>query len=261
MPRKREMFERTDVPEPSPLRNVIGALVAVAAVAATIMVVVFTWNRANLESHLGDNALEEAVHDLSQYGVASPPAGRSGTGDAVHCTLLLTTSSIDAQGASLEDARILAINATKGSAVLVNLPVDLALTVDGSPTTLSELCVKEGYASCVVPLGRAAGLRFSNGVVVSTDDVLGSAAQLAGTDPGELLDSAEAFISRIRTDMDASGLLELAEHLSQVDMSSLASVDVPLVAESVTDEEGNVSTTDRQVVDEGELGVLIGLFA
>lgn len=261
MPRKREMFERTDVPEPSPLRNVIGAMVAVAAIAATVVAVVFAWNRANLESHLGDSALEEAVHDLAEYGVASPPAGRSGTGDTVYCTLLLTTSGIDTQNAPLEDARILAIDSTKGSAVLVNLPVDLALTVDGSPTTLSELCAKEGYASCVVPLGRAAGLRFSNGVVVSADDILGSAAQLAGTDPDGLLSSAKTFVSRIRTDMEAGELLELAEHLSQVDMSSLASVDVPLKAESVTDEEGNVSTTDRQVIDEGELGVLIGLFA
>lgn len=261
MPRKREMFERTDVPEPSPLRNVIGAMVAVAAIAATVVAVVFAWNRANLESHLGDNALEEAVHDLAEYGVASPPAGRSGTGDTVYCTLLLTTSSIDTPTASLEDARILAIDATKGSAVLVNLPVDLALTVDGNPTTLSELCAKEGYASCVVPLGRAAGLRFSNGVVVSADDILGSAAQLAGTDPDDLLSSAKTFVSRIRTDMEVGELLEFAEHLSQVDMSSLASVDVPLKAESVTDEEGNVSTTDRQVIDEGELGVLIGLFA
>ena len=261
MPRKREMFERTDVPEPSPLRNLIGAVVAVAAVAAAIAVAVLAWNRANLESHLGESALKDAVHDLAQYSVASPPAGRSGTGDTVYCTLLLTADSLDAQGASLEAARILAINATKGTSVLVNLPVDLALTVDDEPTTLSELYSSGGYASCVVPLGRASGLRFSNGVVVSTEDVLGDAAKLAGSDADELLDSASEFVTGIKTNLDAEGLLEFAEHLSQVDLSSLATVDAPLMAETTTDEEGNVTATERQVIDPGQLGVAIGLFA
>ena len=118
-------------------------------------------------------------------------------------TLLLTADSLDAQGASLEAARILAINATKGTSVLVNLPVDLALTVDDEPTTLSELYSSGGYASCVVPLGRASGLRFSNGVVVSTEDVLGDAAKLAGSDADELLDSASEFVTGIKTNLDA----------------------------------------------------------
>lgn len=255
------MFERTDVPEPSPLRSVVGAVIAVAAVAAAIAVTFFAWNRANLESHLGDGELAGALSDLSQYGVASPPAGRSNTGDTVLCSLLLTASGLDSPGATLEGAHILAINSTKGTATLVSLPVDLALTVDGDPTTLSELFSAQGHAACVVPLGRAAGLRLSSGVIVSTGDVLEEAARLAGSDAGELLDSAADLVSRIRTNLSPAGLLEFAEQLSQVDLGSISAVDAPLKAESVTDEEGNVSATGRQIIDEGELGVMIGLFA
>ena len=87
MPRKRERFERTDVPEPSPRRNVIGAVVAVVAIAATVAVVMFAWNRANLESRMGDNALGDAL--LSQAGSAGPSEGYVDTGNEVHSTLLL----------------------------------------------------------------------------------------------------------------------------------------------------------------------------
>ena len=50
MPRRRERFERSDVPRASTHRSVIGAVVCVAVFAAIAAVVVFLWNRVTLES-------------------------------------------------------------------------------------------------------------------------------------------------------------------------------------------------------------------
>lgn len=257
MPRKRERFERTDVPEPSPRRNVIGAVVAVVAIAATVAVVMFAWNRANLESRMGDNALEDAL--LSQAGSAGPSEGYVDTGNEVHSTLLLTSDSLE-DGGSLTSARILSVNATAGTAALVNVPTDLALTVDDQPTTLGELFSSQGYAACVAPLGSAAGIGFDN-AILATGDVLEEAAQLAGSGTENLVRSASGFLSKIRTNMDATGLLSFAETLSSIGVANLAVSDAPLVAETTTDEAGNVSETGRQVIDRTQLGVAIGRFA
>ena len=61
--------------------------------------------------------------------------------------------------------------------------------------------------------------------------------------------------------MDATGLLSFAETLSSIGVANLAVSDAPLVAETTTDEAGNVSETGRQVIDRTQLGVAIGRFA
>ena len=260
MPRKRERFERTDVPEPSPRRNLIGGVVAVAALVLTAAVVMFAWNRANLESRMGDRSLAGAVADLSARTLAGPADGYVTTGNEVSSTLLLTADSLDEQGGTLTAARILSVNSTTGTATLVNVPVDLALTADDQATTLSELFSSQGCAACVVPLGRAAGLGFGN-VILATDDVLEEAAQLAGSDAGTLMRSASGFISKIRTNMDAGALLSFAETLAAIGVPNLAVADAPLMAETTTDEAGNIVETGRQVIDQTQLGVAVGCFA
>ena len=125
--RDRERFERTDVPEPSPRRNLVGAIVAVAALVATAVVVILAWNRASLESRMGDSALGDAL--ASEAGSVGPSKGYVDTGNEVHSTLLLTSDSLD-DGGSLSEARILSVNSTAGTATLVSVPTDLALTVD-----------------------------------------------------------------------------------------------------------------------------------
>lgn len=257
--RERERFERIDVPEPSPRRNLIGAIVAVAALVVTGVVVLLAWNRASLESRMGDTSLSDAVSTLAQYDQASPSGGYTVSEDSISCMLLLTSDSLDEQGGTLSAARILAINSTQGTAALVNVPVDLALTVDDAPTTLSELFSSQGYAACVVPVGRAAGVSF-DGVILATGDVIEEAAQLAGSGTQNLVRSASGFLSKIRTNLDATGLLSLAEQLSSIGTSNLATSDAALVAETATDEEGTTTETGRQILDRTQLGVAIGRF-
>ena len=257
MARKRERFERTDVPSPSPRRNAIGAVVCVAALAVAALVVVLVWNHVSQDTNLGDVSLGDAIGQQT----AAPGAGEGYVAtEGVSCTLLLTADSLDEQGATLSAARILAVNEAQGTASLVSLPTDLALTVDGGQTTLAELFSSEGYAACVVPVASAAGVSFSN-VVLATSDVLEEAASLAGQGTADLVSSASGLLSRIRTNMDATGLLSLAESLSAIGVSNLSASDAPLVAEMTTDEEGNAQETGRQVLDQTQLGLALGTLA
>lgn len=255
MARKRERFERTDVPVPSQRRNVVGAVVCVAVLALTAAVVWFVWGRVSAESNLGDVSLGEA---LGQQAAPEAAEGYVAV-DGVSCTLLLTADSLD-DGAALTSARILAVNAAQGTASLVNLPTDLALTVGDSQTTLAELFSSEGYDACVVPLASAAGVSFEN-VVLATGDVIEEAASLAGQSTQELMSSASGLLSSIRTNLDATGLLDLAETLSPIGTANLATSDAPLVAETVTDEAGNATETGRQVLDRTQLGLALGTLA
>ena len=175
MARKRERFERIDVPREGPYRNLIGAVVCIVVIAAVAVIVSMTWNRANLESRMGDKGLGEAISTLSQYDAAAPGSGYVETEDELHLTLLLTADSLDAQGASLTGASILSVNSTQGTASLVSVPVDLSVTVNDEAMTLAELFSSQGYSSCVVPLGVACGVRFDD-VVLATGDVLEDAA-------------------------------------------------------------------------------------
>lgn len=257
--RNRERFERTDVPEPSAHRNLIGAIVAVAALAATAAVVYLAWNRASLESRLGDSSLSGAVAALAQYDEAGPSGGYAVSEDDISVTLLLTADSLDETGGTLTAARILSVNATQGTAALVNVPADLALTVDETPTTLAELFSSQGCAACVLQLGLAAGVSFDS-VVLATGDVIEEAAQLAGSGSDNLVRSASGFLSKIRTNMDAAGLLAFAERLAAVGTANLAVSDAALVAEVATNEDGTAAETGRQTLDKTQLNVAIGRF-
>lgn len=255
MARKRERFDRTDVPKVGPYTNVIGAVVCVVVLVAVAVVVALVWNRVSLESHLGDRGLSDALE--GQASAVVPDGGYTASTDDVACTLLLAADSLDATGATLTSAQILSVNSTQGTATLVTVPVEVSLTAGDATTTLGELFSSQGYAACVAPLASAANVSFSH-VIVTTGDVIDSAASLAGTDPGSLVRSASDLLSRMRTDLDAAGLLSLAETLSGIGVSNLATADAPLAAGTATDEAGNVVETGTQVLDSTQLDVALG---
>ena len=96
-------------------------------------------------------------------------------------------------------------------------------------------------------------------MIVATEDVLDEAASLAGSSASELVRSASGLLSKMKTDLDAEGLLSLAETLSSIGVANLATVDAPLVAETTTDEEGNTVETGRQIIDRVQLDLALGL--
>ena len=104
MPRRRERFERSDVPRASTRRSVIAAVVCVAVFAAIAAVVALLWNRVTLESRLGDKDLEGAL--ASQPGqVVAEGTGYVTSGDDFEVVALLTADGLDPVGPALTSAR------------------------------------------------------------------------------------------------------------------------------------------------------------
>lgn len=103
--RKRERFERSDVPRETPYTNVIGVVVLVVVFVALAITVMTVWNRVTLESRLGANDLTDS---LSAQAKASAADGYVASSDELESTLFLTVSSAaaDAGGTQLSDARI-----------------------------------------------------------------------------------------------------------------------------------------------------------
>lgn len=252
--RKREKFDRTDVPRDSPYKNVIGAIVCVVVFAAVALAVYLVWNRVRLESRLGDADLSSAVKAQDE---AVAPAGYVASSDELETTLLLTADSLEPAGAALQSARVLVVNKTQGTAALANIPLEAKVVRDSEPSTLAELFSSAGSAACVEPLASACGLSFDH-VVVATGDVIEEAAALAGSGTTNLVRSASGLLSKMRTDLDAAGLLAMAESLSSVGTANLSQVDAVLVPETAQDADGNTVETGYQLVDTAQLGVALG---
>lgn len=254
--RRRERFERTDVPRENPYRNAIGVIVCVVVFVAAGIVVSAVWNRVGLESRLGEAALSSAVD--AQGSVAVSTSGHAASTDDRELTLLLVTDDVDATGSALTSARVLSVNHTQGAAGYVNLPADVAVTSGETRVALSTLFSTEGAAACVGPLASATGIAFDH-VVVSSGDVVSEMAALADTDPTALLGSSEDLLRKIKTNMDASELVSLAGSVAAVGVENITSFDAPLVTDVATDADGNIVETGLMAVDPVQLALTLGL--
>lgn len=254
MLRKRERFERTDVPRESPYRNLMGVVVCIVVFAALALIVSMTWDRVQLETHIEDSDLEDAVDSQSSTSTFD---GYTASSDEIETVLLLTADSLDSSGASLSSAQVLSVNATQGTAALVTVSTQAKLTYDDESTTLAELYSSQGYAACVPSLSTAANVAFDH-VVVCTADVIEELAALAGTDSSNLVSKASDLLAQMRTDMSAEDLVSLAGQLSGVGVSNIVSSEATLSAETTTDEEGNVTETGYQTIDQLQLCLALG---
>lgn len=248
--RKRERFERSDVPRETPYTNIIGVIVLVVVFVALAMTVMAVWNRVTLESRLGANDL---TYSLSAQAKASAADGYVASSDELESTLFLTVSSAaaDASDTQLFDVRILTVNKTQGTAVLATVPVSAEVASSDTVTTLAGLCAQSGADACVAPLSAASGVRFKH-VVVATEDVLEKAVQIVGTSKLSLVGEASNLLGLMRTDMDASDLLAFAETVSGVGLGNIQRTEASLVADPDQAEAG------LQAIDKTALCLTLG---
>lgn len=248
--RKRERFERSDVPRETPYTNIIGVVVLVVVFVALAMTVMAVWNRVTLESRLGANDL---TYSLSAQAKASAADGYVASSDELESTLFLTVSSAAAAASDtqLSDARILTVNKTQGTAVLATVPVSAEVASSDTVTTLAGLCAQSGADACVAPLSAASGVRFKH-VVVATEDVLEKAVQIVGTSKLSLVGEASDLLGLMRTDMDASDLLAFAETVSGIGLGNIQRTEASLVADPDQAEAG------LQAIDKTALCLTLG---
>ena len=254
MPRKRERFDRSDVPRESPFRNVIGAVVCVLVLVAAAVVVKVVWGRVSLESRLGDVDLSDALSEQVTQDL-SEGTGFVYSDSAFEEAVLFTTDP--SSESTLASARVIAINMTQGTVELANIPLSAKVDFENS-ATLADVFARSGADAAVEALSAAVGITFEH-VVVSSQDALTAATALAGAGVTDVARESPDLLSTLRTDMSASELVSLAETLVSLGAPAATPFDAPVVAETVTDADGNVTETGAQLIDKTQLAIALGL--
>lgn len=282
--RKRERFERTDVPTPGPFTNIIGGIVIAVVAIAVVVIVTRVADRVGKETRLDDNTLAKQVSSQSSMSVTDERYSISQ--DTFTKILLLKVASADSvkEGTQLQGAQILVIrehtaaadddsgdesdgaeeeaaeeqDVSTITATLANIPGDIRVTSGSTSTSLSDLCANTSAAACVGALNSAANVKFSH-VIVATDDVLSSIQGLAGTDSSKLLEDSLALVLKIRTDMTAKELVALGDKLTQLGgLDAVVGFDAPTTAETAQQTDGATYETGYQVIDKTGLCASLG---
>jgi hypothetical protein len=234
-------YDRSDVSKPGRHRNAKAVVILLVVLCVLGGIGWYAWTRANADSSMGDHDLSAALTQTTQ--VASTGVGAAASGDSFSNILVLTVDDPEAASPTLEGVHLLVLDTTAQKACLATLPADLLLTSsDGSTQTLRSLYASEGASACIVPISQATSASLSHAVVMSSDswselwDLLSS-----GASAQTLLSKATGLISSMRTDMDATSLIDLFQQVNGVGRANISTYE----AEGTTQGEG--TSVDAQV--------------
>ena len=239
MRRERSRYSRPDVPQASPRRTAAAVAVLVVLAVLGAVLVWFLWQRANEDSALRDR---ELVASLDGAGEVAAAEGTVPSGDTLTNVLVFLVDDVDAPRPALAGATLLCLNQTQNTASVVVLPTEMGV----GDATLAEAFARDGAAGCVAPVAQACGLGLDHVIVLDQagwDRLEG----LSGAGASELASQASELVGMMRTDMDAAGLLELAETTRAVGLSGVERQDAPVTRDG-----------DRVVVDAAALGLAVG---
>ena len=225
----RQRFERSDVPTKSRGRTV-GAIVALLVVAAMCAVVVgVLWHFAQQGSTVGDTSLAAAVSDAD---AAEAPAGYARSGDEFENVLFLIVDDPSSSNPGLRSARLACLNTTAQLGYLVDLPIDVAMGQGGE--TLAQTVASEGSAAGVTAVSQASGMPVNHVIVISQAG-FDSLLSMAASGASDLMGAASELLGSMVTDMDAFGLVSLAETLRGIGVGNLSVQDAPLAGDGSID--------------------------
>lgn len=251
MARRRERFERSDVPRERAHRNLIGLVVVIVVAVAVGFSLNWAWKRVQLGGNLEDAGLDQAV---AAQASPTPPEGYVLSGHGLESVLFLAGASDGSQ--ALESAQILVLDADADTGSLVSLPTNAVLTLeDGSVTTLGALYASGGAAACVPPLSSATNIAVAH-VVNSRGDALSGIFQLQDTRHLLLTTRADDLLASLTTDMSEDQLGTLAEQVQAIGQGNLSAMDAPQTGEAVAVGDGSQTGV---TVDKDALCVTLGL--
>lgn len=247
--RKRERFERTDVPRYSPHSNAI-ALAVIAAVAVGLFVLVGSlWRKASQPISVGNETLGASV---SAQGDVTSPDGYTVSQDSFTNVLVFTVDDVNAKSPQLKSAQILSLDATARTGTLASVPLDTKVNDGTSDMRLQDLYTNSGASACVVPLAQAANLRMTH-VIISTDDVWDKLETFSGAGLTALLSDGADLLYSIDTDMSVGDLTDLAELVQSIGIDKLNRIDAPVTQA----DDGNGGSWS--VIDSVQLGASVGI--
>lgn len=249
MARRRERFERSDVPHNSS-RRTLKALIVLFVVALGVGVIVYVcWTFAERDSKLGDSSLSDSL--ASQVVSTTTADGYSASTDVFTNVLLLTVNDINSNDPTLISAQLLSLDATTGKGVLIDIPLDSEVTSSTGATTLYSLFSGSGAAACIGPFATASNIQVSH-VVVATSEIWDKVAELKGSGVQSIVNSASDLFDSIKTDMDIGELMDLAELVQSIGVSQFSRISAPTNSDTLDD------GTQVEVLDQTQLGISAG---
>lgn len=254
MLRKRERFERTDVPRDNPHRNLIAVIVLVVVAVAVGLITSYAWRRAQADSVLGDRKLSAAIEaqtDVEGYQTD----GYTASNDSFVNFLIVTVDDINADNKNLQKLEILSLNITQNTGHLVDVPVDINLITNGSSTsyaTAKDRFDQAGLTNLSSALAKNAGLKFDH-AVLANPNFWTELEALKAEGRSELINNAGALLKSIRSDLDINGLLDFSKEARKIGISNLSRLDMP------TYEDKDAGGNAIKLIDGVSLAVQLGL--
>lgn len=232
---QRERFERSDVPRPSAARNVVAVIVIVVVFAGLALLVREVRARVEREGHLSDAALAGAV--ASQTAADVGVEGYERSSDSFVSVVVFVAEGLE-DGDALASAQLLVADETTQTAVLLDVPTGVTLTVGDATVTLADLYASEGPAACVAPLTSATGLVASH-VIVTTKTPWDALVALAGVPPALVSTRGADLLDSLRSDLTTDELASLANLASACGVSALAPTEAATYPEGSWGEDGS----------------------
>ncbi|WP_028263461.1 HlyD/EmrA/EmrK family protein [Atopobium fossor] len=245
--KQRKRYERSDVMAPS-AHKTRNALIALAAIVIMLAGgVLALWNLAQAHSQLGDTGLSASVE---KNGGKNTATINTQVSDHVITTVLVFIHA-DKDESVLSSAKLLSLDQSAGKGFIVNLPIDMAVSLDEAQSTLANVFKKQQSQGSIGVVSAATGVQISHVMVVNSygwEKVLG----LSNVGATQLAHQATELLSILHTDMSAPELLNLAETTHGIGRKNLSVVEAPCTSIAGTD--GATQT----VVDPEQLGLTLG---
>ena len=252
MLRKRERFERSDVPRPNPLRPVISLVVIAVTFIILAIFLMASWQKANQMNNHNDSYLDNALYE--QLDTRGPTDGSVKSDDEFSNVLILTVDDVNAEDRTLQGAQLLVRNITQNTATLVNLPLNTRMLAGESNVMLSNYFDYAGAAASIAPLTDAANVHVSH-VILATDKLMEQLKDLKGPLVLALLSSSTNDLATMASDYRTSEMIGLADYLRGVGFENIKTIDAPYAEE--TFEDGTVvAAIDRQQLCR-DLGIFV----
>lgn len=254
MPRKRERFERSDVPRDNPHRNLIALAVLLAIAVIGYLLVDMLWGRVEIEAHMDDPALAEALGE--QPGPTALEGDFYYTDNDIEKILFLHVDDVDADRPQLLGAQLLLIDEAGAAAHLVDVPITVRVSTEGSTYAFREYFDSYGPEASI-PLITTSFNLYADHTIMGEESPWASIIGLSGTNPLNVVDTDPEFVKGIRTDLGGGELVEHGALFQTLGVGSLEIEACPVVEEEMN-EAGEVTRVSVDLVSFGlQTGILI----
>lgn len=254
--KKRERFDRTDVPVEGPHQRTIGIVACCVALGLTCLALLWSYNRAQIESHLGEAHWRKSLKSQNlKYPV---PDGYTTTTDECLVYLIIETDHPSLKTIAPRELKIFVVNKITHEARLGTIPLDMKMTVGDKSGSAAQLIEESGVKSAIKALASATSIRFSHVIVCKSFDAE-ALKVIAQTNPKDVFDQHTGLVASMYTDMKPEVLVELAQELTQTNFDPATSVQGELYPETSKNEKGELVQTGYQVLDKAKFNVGLGL--